>query len=173
MIENEEETAPYPNHPPQPKVDPTDKDEATIQPADKDEAATQLASAEPRSNVATTVHQSEQPVSAQPKIESAVATIQVPASTISPQPEATVAPDLPYMNINDLLALKIVSDPQISPDGTMIAFVLQHNNVAENTTGSSIWLVSSAGGKNNPPRPLTSGMYHDTTPRWSPHGQAK
>jgi len=117
------------------------------------------------------VHQSEQPVSAQPKIESAVATIQVPASIISLQPETTVAPALPYMSIDELLALKIVSDPQISPDGTMIAFVLQHNNVAENTTGSSIWLVSSTGGKNNPPRPLTSGMHHDTTPRWSPHGQ--
>ncbi len=134
----------------------------------------QPASAESAFDAVTTVHQSEQPASAQPD-EPTVTITSAPALAISPQPEnntqATVAPVLPHMSIDDLLALKIVSDPQISPDGTMIAFVLQHNNVEQNTTGSSIWLVSSTGGKNNPPRQLTNGIYHDTAPRWSPDGQ--
>jgi len=161
MIENEKEMTPYSHYPPQPQATSSDEDETMTQPT----------SAEP----ATIVHQLEQPVSAQPEVEPTVTIAPVPASTLSPQPEnntqATVVPALPHMSIDDLLTLKIVSDPQISPDGTLIAFVLQHNNVEQNTTGSSIWLVSSAGGKNNPPRQLTSGTYHDTTPRWSPNGQ--
>ncbi|GAC1357493.1 MAG: S9 family peptidase [Ktedonobacteraceae bacterium] len=77
---------------------------------------------------------------------------------------------LPYMDINDLLALKIVGDPQFSPDGKLIAFSVQHCNAGEDTIGSAIWLVSSAGGKTSVPRPLTSGAYNDTSPRWSPDG---
>jgi len=163
-MENEEGTFPDPHYPPQPETNPSDKDKAPTQPT----------SAESAFDAATTVHQSEQPASAQPD-EPTVTITSAPALAIPPQPEnntqVTVAPALPHMSIDDLLALKLVSDPQISPDGTMIAFVLQHNNVEQNITGSSIWLVSSTGGKNNPPRQLTNGIYHDTAPRWSPDGQ--
>ena len=77
----------------------------------------------------------------------------------------------PYMQVEDLLSLRIASDPQISPDGAWIAFTIQHCNAEDNSTGSSIWLVSSAGGKAAQPRQLTSGMYHDSMPRWSPDAQ--
>lgn len=161
MIENEKEMTPYPHY-----ASPADS-------SDNDETTTQPASAEPSSGVATVVHQSEQLVSPQPEVKPTVTISPAPAITAQTEnnTQTTVAPDLPHMSIDDLLALKIVSDPQISPDGTMIAFVLQDNDIEQNTTGSSIWLVSSAGGKNNPPRQLTSGTYHDTTPRWSPNGQ--
>lgn len=163
MIENKKEMIPHPHYTPQ--ADASDNDETTTQPT----------TTEPSSGVATAVHQSEQFVSAPSEGEPTVTISPVPDPAIPAQTEnniqATVAPDLPHMSIDDLLALKIVSDPQISPDATMIAFVLQHNNIKQNTTGSSIWLVSSSGGKNNPPRQLTSGTYHDTTPRWSPNGQ--
>lgn len=163
MIENENEMTPHPHY--TLRVDASDNDETTPQPT----------SAEPSSGIATAIHPSEQHASTLPQVEATVTINPVPAPAIPVQTEshtqATVAPALPYMSIDDLLALKIVSDPQISPDGTMIAFVLQHNNIEQNTTGSSIWLVSSTGGKNNPPRQLTSGTYHDTMPRWSPNGQ--
>jgi len=101
--------------------------------------------------------------------QEAASTIQVPV-----QPEDTTTaglPALPYMRIEDLLSLRIASDPQISPDGAWIAFTVQHCNAETDTTGSSIWLVNSAADKTQPARQLTSGSHHDMTPRWSPDGQ--
>jgi dipeptidyl aminopeptidase/acylaminoacyl peptidase len=98
-----------------------------------------------------------------------------PTAPTAPPPPIVAAPivsALPYMNVDDLLALKIASDPQISPTGTEIAFVLQQNIPQRNATASAIWLVNSAGGKANPPRQLTSGDAHDRLPRWSPDGQS-
>lgn len=80
-------------------------------------------------------------------------------------------PSYPYMKVEDLLSLRIASDPQISPDGAWIAFTIQHCNAEDNTTGSAVWLVSSAGGKAAQPRQLTSGTHHDVMPRWSPDAQ--
>jgi dipeptidyl aminopeptidase/acylaminoacyl peptidase len=95
-------------------------------------------------------------------------TVQVPA-----QQQDTTAdlPALPYMRIEDLLSLRIASDPQISPDGSWIAFTVLHCNAETDTTGSSIWLVNSAASKTQPARQLTSSSHHDTMPRWSPDGQ--
>jgi dipeptidyl aminopeptidase/acylaminoacyl peptidase len=87
-------------------------------------------------------------------------------SVARPSPSA-----LPYMSVEDLLALQIASDPQISPDGSLIAFTVLQCHAEENITTSAIWLVSSAGGKNAPPWQITSGEYHDSQPRWSPDGR--
>ncbi|HLG61563.1 MAG TPA: S9 family peptidase [Ktedonosporobacter sp.] len=96
------------------------------------------------------------------------ATIQVPVSNenTAPAPEP-----LPYMSIDDLLALQIVSEPQISPDGSLIAFTLQSCNGEKDTTSSAIWLVSSTGGKAELPRQVTGGEHNDIMPRWSPDGR--
>jgi dipeptidyl aminopeptidase/acylaminoacyl peptidase len=78
------------------------------------------------------------------------------------------------MSVDDLLALRIVADPQISPDGTMIAFTLQQSHADTNRTSSAIWVVASKGGRGEEPRQLTNseGVYHDMLPRWSPDGRA-
>ncbi len=62
-----------------------------------------------------------------------------------------------------------VSDPQISPDGTQVAYVVTETALAEAQRWSSLWLVPSAGGT---PRQLTRGRHHDSSPRWSPDGSA-
>ncbi|HEU5228714.1 MAG TPA: S9 family peptidase [Ktedonobacteraceae bacterium] len=103
----------------------------------------------------------------EPDTADQAATIQVPIN----HENAAAAPEpLPYMSIDDLLALQIVSDPQISPDGSLIAFTIQSCNSEKDTT-SAIWLVSSTGGKTELPRQVTDGEHNDVLPRWSPDGQ--
>ena len=105
----------------------------------------------------------------------AAATIQIPAA---PTPTATNAPAVnppttPYMSAHDLLALRFVSAPQLSPDGSRIAFAVQQSDAEKNVTSSAIWMVNAKGGKGEIPRQLTNpdNTTHDTTPCWSPDGQ--
>ncbi len=72
------------------------------------------------------------------------------------------------MTFDDLVALHRVSDPQPSPDGSRIAYVVTDANEPENRTDSDIWIVSAAGGT---PRRLTFSPKHDRHPRWSPDGR--
>ncbi|HKD04224.1 MAG TPA: S9 family peptidase [Terriglobales bacterium] len=66
----------------------------------------------------------------------------------------------------DLFQFQWIGNPQISPDGSQVAFV--KIVVAEKPEyETSIWSVSTAGGE---PRRLTSGK-HDSGPRWSPDGK--
>src|SRR6266571_5029058 len=65
----------------------------------------------------------------------------------------------------DLFDFVWIGDPQISPDGTRVAFVRVTVNVKKEGYNTSIWSVPVAGGEE--PHQLTKGD-HDTAPRWSP-----
>lgn len=69
---------------------------------------------------------------------------------------------------DDLYALKQLSDCQLSPDGKLIATVLQQVNKAENKTYSNIFVQSSVGG---PLRQFTRGESSDRSARFSPDGR--
>ena len=77
------------------------------------------------------------------------------------QPKRPITPD-------DLLTLQTVSDTQISPDGTQVAFVRTVTDREKNKYRSEIWLVPSDGSR--PPRRFTGGKWNDSEPRWSPDG---
>lgn len=101
-------------------------------------------------------------------------TIHIPAATTAAHAGPAVAPaPRPYVSVDDLPTLQIASDPQISPDGTRIAFTVQCCNGEQNTTSSAIWLVNADTGDGNAEAPwqVTSGEQHDFAPRWSPDGQ--
>ena len=66
----------------------------------------------------------------------------------------------------DVDGLKIAGDPQISPDGETVAYVV--STTEGDHSRSNIWAVSADGGE---PRQLTAGPRSDTAPRWSPDGQ--
>src|SRR6516164_7255971 len=68
----------------------------------------------------------------------------------------------------DLWDFVWIGDPQVSPDGSRIAFVRVAVNEKKEGYNTSIWSVPLAGGE--APRQLTKGN-HDTTPRWSPDGK--
>ncbi len=72
------------------------------------------------------------------------------------------------MRPEDLYELSWVSDPRISPDGLIVAFVAARVDREANDYASAIWLVPVDG--SSPPRRFTSGEKQDVAPRWSPDG---
>src|SRR5215467_15788065 len=68
----------------------------------------------------------------------------------------------------DLFSFQWIGDPQISPDGTRVAFVRVVVNDRKDGYDTSIWIVGTSG--NEAAHPLTSGK-HDLAPRWSPDGR--
>jgi dipeptidyl aminopeptidase/acylaminoacyl peptidase len=74
------------------------------------------------------------------------------------------------MKIDDLFAFKRVSDPQISPDGKTVVYVVGEVDLAANKTSSSLWLAA-ADGKGEPRRLTNAVGKKDSHPRWSPDGK--
>jgi len=72
------------------------------------------------------------------------------------------------MTPQDITRIVWVSDPQISPDGSRVAFVATTLSEEKDEYLSQIWLTATNGG---PPRRFTAGPKRDTEPRWSPDGQ--
>jgi dipeptidyl aminopeptidase/acylaminoacyl peptidase len=72
------------------------------------------------------------------------------------------------IGFDDFIRVKRATDLQLSPDGTMIAFVITVMDKAANRGSSDIWIVPSRGGE---PRRLTSSPAADMDPRWSPDGR--
>ncbi|WP_420629057.1 S9 family peptidase [Candidatus Leptofilum sp.] len=71
---------------------------------------------------------------------------------------------------DDLYKLELVSDPQISPDGSRIIFGLTRVDRKTEKKYSNLWLVPSDGSR--PARQFTYGDQTDTHPRWSPDGRS-
>ena len=73
------------------------------------------------------------------------------------------------LTFDELSQLKQIGDPQISPDGSVVAYVVAESalGVGEPSSKSSIWLVNVDGGE---PRRVTTGTSTDNHPRWSPDG---
>lgn len=73
------------------------------------------------------------------------------------------------LTFDEFIGLGRVTDPQVSPDGKSVAFVITHHNKVENKTNSNIYLVPSAGGA---VRQLTMAKGANNTPRWMPDGKS-
>ncbi len=71
------------------------------------------------------------------------------------------------IKVEDLRRFKFVSDPQVSPDGEKVAFVLSTINHDEDTYERHIWIADVASGEIEQ---FTYGAGSDTYPRWSPDG---
>ena len=67
----------------------------------------------------------------------------------------------------DLFNFVWIADPQVSPDGSRVAFVRVTVNAKKDGYDTAIWTVSTAGAES---RQMTAGP-RDSTPRWSPDGQ--
>ena len=70
--------------------------------------------------------------------------------------------------IEDLMKVRRVGDPQISPDGNRVAFTIGDVNYDANRVVTQIYVVSLEGGS---PKQLTNGQSSSSAPRWSPDGK--
>lgn len=67
--------------------------------------------------------------------------------------------------LDDILAMKTVSDPRVSPDGRWVAYVVEELRPDRSARQADLWLASVATGE---ARRLTSAPGDDDSPRWSP-----
>jgi dipeptidyl aminopeptidase/acylaminoacyl peptidase len=67
-----------------------------------------------------------------------------------------------------MFRLRQVQDPQISPDGHTVAYIVQTVDRDADEYRSHIWLAPLDGGA---PYQLTRGDHKDSSPRWSPNGR--
>ena len=87
------------------------------------------------------------------------------AAALAALPAALVA--APF-TATEMMRLKRLSDPQVSPDGTRVVFVRADVDLGANTKQSDLWMVPVSGGE---PRRLTGGPASESRPRWSPDGR--
>ena len=67
----------------------------------------------------------------------------------------------------DFFHVQVAADPQISPDAKRIVYVRNSEDVSSDRRVSNLWIINFDGTDH---RPLTTGNYSDTSPRWSPDG---
>lgn len=107
---------------------------------------------------------------------------EAPSATAAPAPAATTAP--PAMSASavgsartgpqhrftggDLFDLAAAADPQISPDGSRIAYVRRANDIMSDRAVSSIWLIDTRTGEEVPVAGQHAAAF---SPRWSPDGK--
>jgi dipeptidyl aminopeptidase/acylaminoacyl peptidase len=70
----------------------------------------------------------------------------------------------------DYFAFEFLSDPHLSPDGKIVAYVITKIDRAQNRRNSSIWMVATDGSR--PPWQFTTSPQSASSPRWSPDGQS-
>ena len=77
------------------------------------------------------------------------------------------APRHPF-KLDDLARMREVRDPQCSPDGQWVAFVVGTTDAKEDKHDTDVWMVSYDGKRD---LRVTSSPENEGTPRWSPDGK--
>src|SRR5436190_18252396 len=72
------------------------------------------------------------------------------------------------LKLDDLPRLREVRDPQVSPDGQWVAYVVSAIDAKEDKSSAHIWMVSYDGKVS---RQMTAGQESESSPRWSPDGK--
>jgi len=73
------------------------------------------------------------------------------------------------LTAEDLFAIQLIGDPQSSPDGRLIAWVITRLDKDKDAYFSTVWIGKPDG---SDARKLTTGTARDASPRWSPDGKS-
>ena len=68
-------------------------------------------------------------------------------------------------DVQALLKIQRIGEPQLSPDGKTVAFTVQSVDLEQNTKPKQIYVVPTSGG---PPKQVTTEGTDNERPRWSP-----
>src|SRR5215207_11662741 len=90
-------------------------------------------------------------------------------SYAAPPLVAQVAQRQRGITAEDYYAFEFLGDPQLSPDGRWVAYVVTTIDQRQNRRLSQIWLAATDGGR--PPRQFTTSPQSSSSPRWSPDGR--
>src|SRR5215203_5431366 len=72
------------------------------------------------------------------------------------------------LKLDDLTRLRNVNDPQISPDGQWVAYVVGTVDAKDDKSCSHMWMVNIDGSND---RQITFSQDSETSPRWGPDGK--
>lgn len=72
------------------------------------------------------------------------------------------------IKVDDLTRFRNINDPQISPDGKLVAYVVGTTDTKEDKSNSHIWMVGVDGSND---RQITFSQESENSPRWSPDGK--
>ena len=72
------------------------------------------------------------------------------------------------ITLDDIQRLADVRDPQCSPDGKQVAYVVSQTDVKEDKTNSHVWTIGYDGTNDHQ---VTSSQDSESSPRWSPDGR--
>jgi len=98
------------------------------------------------------------------------AALLIAALTMLPAASALAAAAAPF-TIEDLVRLKRLSDPAVSPDGRHAVFALRETDIEANRGVSHVWIVD-LDGAGAQARQLTRGSASDMSPHWAPDGRS-
>ena len=81
----------------------------------------------------------------------------------------TQTPDTPRLTAaDDLYRYHVPADPQISPDGRRVAYIVQRVERETEKKYANLWVADVESGR---ARQFTHGKWNDSRPRWSPDGE--
>jgi dipeptidyl aminopeptidase/acylaminoacyl peptidase len=91
------------------------------------------------------------------------------AVSVAPALLAGAQPQKRRLALDDLATLREVSDPQISPDGAFVAYVVRTSDVENDRQSSDLWMVRWDGSETIQ---LTHTPDSERQPLWSPDGRS-
>ncbi len=87
------------------------------------------------------------------------------ASIVALVPWTAAAQARHPLKLDDLARIRDVRDPQCSPDGRWVAYVVSTIDVKDDKSASHVWMVGFDGKSD---RQITSSQESESSPRWSP-----
>src|SRR6185436_11162573 len=72
--------------------------------------------------------------------------------------------------VDEILSIKRVAAPEISPDGRLVAYTVRDTNWDDNAYETEIWVADAGGPAAPAPRQLTNAKKSSLSPAWSPDG---